>query len=53
MCRPAINELLFQRTKAGLDVDFVIVGCALPDVADALLATDAFLLAGGDECNHD
>ncbi|MGV9345909.1 AGE family epimerase/isomerase [Streptomyces spiralis] len=53
MCRPAINELLFQRTKAGLDVDFVIVGCALPDVADALLATDAFLLAGGDDCSHD
>jgi len=31
----------------GLDVDFVIVGCARPDVADALLATDAFLLEGG------
>lgn len=53
MSRPAINELLFQRTKAGLDVDFVIVGCALPDVADALLATDAFLLEGGDDCHHD
>ncbi|WP_416482679.1 AGE family epimerase/isomerase [Streptomyces sp. CL12] len=53
MGRPAINELLFQRTKAGLDVDFVIVGCALPDVADALLATDAFLLEGGDACAHD
>ncbi|MCX3058689.1 AGE family epimerase/isomerase [Streptomyces beihaiensis] len=53
MCRPAINELLFQRTKAGLHVDFVIVGCALPDVADALLATDAFVLEGGDECTHD
>ncbi|MGW2858608.1 AGE family epimerase/isomerase [Streptomyces sp. NPDC001205] len=53
MCRPAINELLFQRTKAGLDADFVIVGCTLPDVADALLATDAFLLEGGDECAHE
>ncbi|MEU9348086.1 AGE family epimerase/isomerase [Streptomyces sp. NPDC048278] len=53
MCRSAINELLFQRTKAGLDVDFVIVGCALPEVADALLATDAFLLEGGDDCNHE
>ncbi|MYR60103.1 N-acyl-D-glucosamine 2-epimerase [Streptomyces sp. SID625] len=53
MSRPAINELLFQRTKAGLDADFVIVGCALPDVADALLATDAFLLEGGDACAHD
>ncbi|MFD7342234.1 AGE family epimerase/isomerase [Streptomyces violascens] len=53
MCRPAINELLFQRTKAGLDADFVIVGCTLPDVADALLSTDAFLLEGGDECAHE
>ncbi|GAA2267551.1 MULTISPECIES: AGE family epimerase/isomerase [Kitasatospora] len=44
LARPVINELLFQRTKIGLDVDFVIVGCALPEVAQALVATDAFLL---------
>ncbi|MEY9966940.1 mannose/cellobiose epimerase-like protein (N-acyl-D-glucosamine 2-epimerase family) [Streptacidiphilus sp. MAP12-16] len=44
MSRPAINELLFQRTKIGLDVDFVIVGCVLPDVIAALVATDAFLV---------
>ena len=44
MSRPAINELLFQRTKIGLDVDFVIVGCVLPDVISALVATDAFLI---------
>jgi hypothetical protein len=42
--RPAINELLFQRTKIGLDVDFVLVGSALPEVTQALVATDAFLL---------
>lgn len=42
--RPAVNELLFQRTKIGLDVDFVIVGCTLPEVTQALLATDAFVI---------
>jgi hypothetical protein len=42
--RPAINELLFQRTKTGLETDFVIVGCSLPEVTAALQATDAFLI---------
>ncbi|MGF1425114.1 AGE family epimerase/isomerase [Kitasatospora sp. LaBMicrA B282] len=51
--RPAINELLFQRTKIGLDVDFVIVGCALPDVSAALLATDAFLVDEDRTCATD
>ncbi|MDH6138624.1 MULTISPECIES: AGE family epimerase/isomerase [Kitasatospora] len=50
MTRPAINELLFQRTKAGMDVDFVVVGCALPEVAQALAATDAFLLDPRETC---
>ncbi|MFJ8083600.1 AGE family epimerase/isomerase [Streptomyces sp. NPDC096205] len=44
MTRPAINELLFQRTKIGLDVDFVIADCAPDEVIHALVATDAFLL---------
>lgn len=44
MSRSAINELLFQRTKIGLDINFVIVGCTLPEVTQALLATDAFVL---------
>ncbi len=48
--RPAINELLFQRAKIGLDVDFVLVGCALPDVAQALLSTDAFLQGPDHSC---
>lgn len=47
MSRPAINELLFQRTKIGLDVDFVIVGCVLPDVISALISTNAFLIDPG------
>ncbi|MEU3252077.1 AGE family epimerase/isomerase [Streptomyces sp. NPDC006997] len=49
MCRPAVNELLVQRTKAGLDVDFVVVGSVLPEVREALLATDAFLLEGEED----
>ncbi|WP_405013579.1 AGE family epimerase/isomerase [Kitasatospora sp. NBC_01539] len=48
--RPAINELLFQRTKIGLDVEFVIVGCAKPEIAQALVATDAFVLASEESC---
>ncbi|GAA4855876.1 AGE family epimerase/isomerase [Kitasatospora terrestris] len=53
--RPAINELLFQRAKIGLDVEFVIVGCALPEVTQALLATDAFVVELDDEgsCDRD
>ncbi|WP_457029263.1 AGE family epimerase/isomerase [Kitasatospora sp. P5_F3] len=50
IARPAINELLFQRTKVGLDVDFVIVGSALPDVTQALIATDAFVLDPDHSC---
>ncbi|MFD8015339.1 AGE family epimerase/isomerase [Streptomyces sp. NPDC058955] len=53
MCRPAINELLFQRAKMGLESDFVIVGCALPQVTADLLATDAFVLAGEEAGAHD
>ncbi|WP_327067515.1 AGE family epimerase/isomerase [Kitasatospora sp. NBC_01302] len=53
MARPAINELLFQRTKIGMDVDFVIVGCALPEVSQALVATDAFLLDKRGSCADD
>ncbi|WP_030947661.1 AGE family epimerase/isomerase [Streptomyces sp. NRRL S-646] len=49
MCRPAVNELLVQRTKAGLDVDFVVVGAVLPEVREALMATDAFLLEGEED----
>ena len=49
MCRPAVNELLVQRTKAGLDVDFVVVGSVLPEVREALMATDAFLLEGEED----
>ncbi|GGZ97822.1 AGE family epimerase/isomerase [Streptomyces echinoruber] len=43
IAREPINELLFQRTKTGLHVDFVIVGDAPPEVTRALAATDAFL----------
>ncbi|GAA5015760.1 AGE family epimerase/isomerase [Kitasatospora paranensis] len=53
LARPAINELLFQRTKIGLDVDFVIVGCTLPEVTRALLATDAFLIDEDSRCSTD
>ena len=49
ICRPAINELLFQRTKIGLETDFVIAGCTLPEVTDVLRSTDAFLV---DEDHH-
>ncbi|PYC86937.1 N-acyl-D-glucosamine 2-epimerase [Streptomyces tateyamensis] len=42
--RPVINELLFQRTKIGADVDFVIVGSVEPEIASMLVATDAFVL---------
>jgi mannose/cellobiose epimerase-like protein (N-acyl-D-glucosamine 2-epimerase family) len=42
--RHAVNELLFQRAKSGLEADFVIVGVTLPGVAAALLATDAFVI---------
>jgi len=49
MCRPAVNELLVQRTKAGLEVDFVVVGSVLPEVREALLATDAFLFEGEED----
>ncbi|OKJ11717.1 AGE family epimerase/isomerase [Kitasatospora sp. CB01950] len=51
--RPAINELLFQRAKMGLEVDFVIVGCSLPEVTQALLATDAFLVDDDRTCVTD
>jgi mannose/cellobiose epimerase-like protein (N-acyl-D-glucosamine 2-epimerase family) len=45
MCRPAINELLFQRAKSGLETHFVITGDAQPGITADLLATDAFILA--------
>lgn len=51
--RPAVNQLLFQRTKIGLDVDFVIVGCTLPEVTQALLATDAFVLDPTVSCTEE
>jgi mannose/cellobiose epimerase-like protein (N-acyl-D-glucosamine 2-epimerase family) len=50
ICQPAINELLFQRAKAGLDVDFVIIGNSLPEVTAALVATDAFVLDNSHTC---
>ena len=40
----AIHELLFQREKSSLEEDFVIVGSNLPEVGDAILATNAFVV---------
>ncbi|MEU1201392.1 AGE family epimerase/isomerase [Streptomyces sp. NPDC005813] len=51
--REPINELLFQRTKAGLDVDFVIVGEVPPEVTRALAATDAFLTDPHARCDDE
>ncbi|MFC1401780.1 MULTISPECIES: AGE family epimerase/isomerase [Streptacidiphilus] len=52
ICRPAINELLFQRAKIGLETDFVIAGCSLPEVTNALMATDAFVLDNDHHCDN-